>query len=69
MIYCILLNSQNVTTFKCDLCETNCVGYTARHLDQHIAEHENCIAKHFVTQHDRDRKPLPSPYKEVEEQI
>ena len=35
--------------FKCYLCDAHYVGYTARHLNQHIAEHKNsAIARYFL---------------------
>ena len=37
-----------VYKFSCDLCDTDYVGYTSRHLFQHIAEHKHSsIGKHL----------------------
>ena len=39
-----------VHSFTCDLCDSEYVGFTARHLYQRIAEHKNSvIGKHFST--------------------
>ena len=41
-----------VYSFTCDLCDSDYVGYTARHLHQRIAEHKySAIGKHFSTAH------------------
>ena len=38
--------------FSCDLCDADCVGYTARHLHQRIAEHKySAIGRHSVEAH------------------
>ena len=38
--------------FTCDLCDSDYVGFTARHLHQRIVEHKNsAIGKHFSTAH------------------
>ena len=38
-----------VYKFACDLCDADYVGYTARHLHQHIAEHKySAIGKHLL---------------------
>ena len=38
--------------FKCDLFDADCVGYTARHLHQRIAEHKNlAIGRHSLQAH------------------
>ena len=38
--------------FKCDLCDADYVGYTARHLYQRIAQHKNsAIGRHFLQAH------------------
>jgi len=38
--------------FSCDLCDADYVGYTARHLHQHIVEHKNsAIGRHFLEAH------------------
>ena len=37
---------------SCDVCDTDYVGYTARHLHQHIVEHKNSvIGKHLLKAH------------------
>ena len=45
-----IVNQQCVVcSFTCDLCDSDYVGYTARHLHQPIVEHENsAIGKHFL---------------------
>ena len=41
-----------VYKFTCDLCDADYVGYTARHLHQHIAEHKySAISKHLLDAH------------------
>ena len=43
--------SQNCVIYKfaCDLCDSEYVGYTARHLHQRVAEHRySSIGKHFL---------------------
>ena len=41
-----------VYKFSCDLCDTDYVGYTFRHLFQRIAEHKNStIGKHLREEH------------------
>ena len=49
-----LINQQSVVyEFTCDLCNTNYIGYTCRHLHQHIEEHKHSvIGKHFRDVHD-----------------
>ena len=38
--------------FSCDLCDADYVGYTAGHLHQRIAEHNNSgIGRHFFEAH------------------
>ena len=48
-----IVNKQRVVyNFSCDLCDADCVGYTARHLHQRIAEHKNsAIGRHFLEAH------------------
>ena len=48
-----VVNQQCVVySCSCDLCDADYVGYTARHLHQHIVEHENsAIGKHFLEAH------------------
>ena len=45
-----IVNKQCVVYhFSCDLYGADDVGYTARHLHQHIAEHKNlAIGRHFL---------------------
>ena len=41
-----------VYKFSCDLCDTDYVGYTSRHLFQRIAEHKySAIGKHLQEEH------------------
>lgn len=41
-----------VYSFSCDLCDSDYVGYTARHLHKRIAEHKSsAIGKHFKEAH------------------
>ena len=41
-----------VYKFSCDLCDSDYVGYTARHLHQRIAEHKySAIGKHLLDVH------------------
>ena len=41
-----------VYRFSCDLCDADYLGYTARHLHQHIAEHKySVIGRHLVEAH------------------
>ena len=48
-----IVNQQCVVySFTCDLCDSDHVDYTARHLHQRIVEHNNsAIGKHFLTAH------------------
>ena len=48
-----IVNTQCVVyLFRCDLCDANYVGYTARHLQQRISEHRySAIGKRLETQH------------------
>ena len=50
-----IVNQQCVVYhFVLDLCDTDYVGYTARHLCQRVAEHKNsAIGKHFHEAHGR----------------
>ena len=49
-----LINQQSVAyEFTCDLCYTNYIGYTCRHLHQRVQEHKHSvIRKHFRDVHD-----------------
>ena len=49
-----LINQQSVVyEFICDLCDTNYIGYTCRHLHQRVEEHKHSvIGKHFRDAHD-----------------
>ena len=48
-----LINQQSVVyEFRCDLCDTNYIGYTCRHLHQLVEEHKHSvIGKHFRDAH------------------
>ena len=48
-----IVNRQCVVyRFSCDPCDAHCVGYTARHLHQRIAEHKySASGRHFVEAH------------------
>ena len=48
-----IVNQQCVVySFACDLCDSDYVGFTARHLHQRVVEHKNsAIGKHFSTAH------------------
>ena len=48
-----LINQQSVVyEFICDLCDTNYIGYTCRHLHQRVEEHKHSvIGKHFRDAH------------------
>ena len=48
-----IVNQQCVVySFTCDLCDSDYVGFTARHLHQRIVEHKySAIGKHFSTAH------------------
>ena len=47
-----LINEQCIVyEYKCDLCDAGYVGYTCRHLFQHINEH---IKHSFISKHLRD---------------
>ena len=61
-----IVNQQCVVySFTCDLCDSDYVGFTARHPHQRIVEHKySAIGKHFSTAHRdtsllRQRKPIP----------
>ena len=48
-----LINQQSVVyEFTCDLCDTNHIGYTCRHLHQRVEEHKHSvIGKHLRDAH------------------
>ena len=48
-----IVNRQCVVyRFSCDPCDAHCVGYTARHLHQRIAEHKySASGRHFMEAH------------------
>lgn len=48
-----IVNQHSVVyCFKCDLCDSNYVGYTTRHLFQHIADHRySAIGRHLRDAH------------------
>ena len=45
-----IVNNQCVVhKFQCDLCDTDYVGYTTRHLDQRIGEHKHsATGRHYI---------------------
>ena len=49
---CIVNQHSVVYCFKCDLCDSNYVGYTTRHLFQRIADHRySAIGRHLRDAH------------------
>ena len=48
-----IVNQQSVAyEYKCDLCDTNYIGYTRRHLHQRVEEHKHSvIGKHLKDEH------------------
>ena len=48
-----IVNQQSVVyEYKCDLCDTNYIGYTRRHLHQRVEEHKHSvIGKHLKDEH------------------
>ena len=48
-----IVNQQSVVyEFKCDLCDTNYIGYTRRHLHQRVEEHKHSVfGKHLKDEH------------------
>ena len=48
-------NHRVVYLFECDLCDTNYVGYTSRHLYQRINEHRNSVIGQHVRTHGLDK--------------
>ena len=48
-----IVNQQSVVyKFKCDLCDTNYIEYTRRHLHQRVEEHKHSvIGKHLKDEH------------------
>ena len=59
-----LINQQCVVyRFKCDLCDVDYVGYTRRHLFQHIDEHKHsAIGKHLRDSHNQKNKDLTEQF-------
>ena len=57
-----LINQQSVVyEFICDLCDTNYIGYTCRHLHQHVEEHKHSvIGKHIRDVHGLTPTNLPN---------
>ena len=50
-----------VYKFQCDLCDAGYVGFTRRHIHQHVEEHKNSsssIGKHFRDKHSLAPKDL-----------
>ena len=60
-----IVNQQCVVYhFVCDLCDADCVGYTARPLFQCVAEHKySAIGKHFHEAHGRRDRLNESHFK------
>ena len=47
-----IVNNQCVVhKFQCDLCDTDYVGYTTRHLDQRIGEHKHSATGRHLEDH------------------
>ena len=59
-----LINQHYVVyKFSCDLCEIDYVGYTSRHLFQHIAEHKHsAIGKHLKEGHNLQATNVPDQF-------
>ena len=55
-----IVNQQCVVYhFQCDLCDTDYVGYTCRHLHQRMEEHKgSAIGHHLKEQHCKDANGL-----------
>ena len=51
-----IVNQQNVVCYyKCGLCDTDCVGFTSRHLHQRVEEHKrSTIGYHVKDEHGGD---------------
>ena len=60
-----LINQQSVVyEFICDLCDTNYIGYTCRHLHQRVEDHKHSvIGKHFWDAHGLTRTNLIKNFK------
>ena len=60
-----IVNTQCVVySFHCDLCDTNYVGFTARHLHQRISEHRySAIGRHLDTHHENKRTKISHLFK------
>ena len=63
----LLINQRSVVyEFTCDLCDTNYIGYTCRHLHQRVEEHKHSvIGKHFRDVHDLTRDNLIKNFKVI----
>ena len=61
----LIVNQQCVVYhFKCDLCDSDYVGYTCRHLYQRVEEHEgSAIGKQVRDQHGRDPSEISLKFK------
>ena len=60
-----IVNTQCVVySFQCDLCDANYVGFTTRHLHQHINEHRySAIGRHLDTHHENKRTKIGHLFK------
>ena len=60
-----LVNQQSVVyKFRCDLCDTNYIGYTRRHLHQRFEEHKHsAIGKHLEDEHNLRPSNLREKFK------
>ena len=60
-----LVNQQSVVyEFRCDLCDTNYIGYTRRHLHQRVEEHKHsAIGKHLKDEHSLRPSKLREKFK------
>ena len=60
-----LVNQQSaVYEFRCDLCDTDYIGYTRRHLHQRVEEHKHSvIGKHLKDEHNLNPSNLREKFK------
>ena len=54
----IVNNQYVVYTFQCDLCDTDYVGYTTRHLHQRIGEHKHSAIERHLEDHGLSKSDL-----------